>query len=51
MQPRRKDRSARILLCIAFCLIVVMWAPLVTVIGYETLGHRHLEDAFARIRG
>ena len=35
---------------IATCLIVVMFAPLVTVIGYETLGHRHLDDAFERMR-
>jgi low temperature requirement protein LtrA len=25
------------------CLVVLMLAPLVTVVGYETLGHRHLE--------
>ena len=36
---------------IAICLIVVMFAPLVTVVGYETLGHRHLEDAFEQMRG
>jgi low temperature requirement protein LtrA len=36
---------------IATCLIVVMFAPLVTVVGYETLGHRHLEDAFEQMRG
>ena len=36
---------------IATCLIVVMLAPLVTVVGYETLGHRHLEDAFEQMRG
>lgn len=35
----------------AVCLVVVMLAPLVTVIGYETIGHRHqaavLERALA----
>ncbi len=35
---------------IATCLIVVMFAPLVTVVGYETLGHRHLDEAFGRMR-
>jgi hypothetical protein len=27
-----------------------MFAPVVTVVGYETLGHRHVEEALARIR-
>jgi hypothetical protein len=31
------------------CLIVVMFAPLVTVVGYETIGHRHMEVALERI--
>ncbi|MFF1696344.1 low temperature requirement protein A [Streptomyces sp. NPDC058257] len=29
---------------IAVCLLVVMLAPFVTVIGYETIGHRHQEQ-------
>ena len=41
---------AAIGITIATCLIVVMLAPLVTVVGYETLGHRHLDNAFARMR-
>jgi low temperature requirement protein LtrA len=32
----------------AVCLVVVMLAPLVTVIGYETVGHRHLNAALNR---
>jgi low temperature requirement protein LtrA len=31
------------------CLIVVMFAPLVTVVGYETIGHRHMQVALERI--
>ena len=29
----------------AVCLVVLMLAPLVTVVGYETVGHRHLTTA------
>jgi low temperature requirement protein LtrA len=36
---------------IATCLVVVMFAPIVTVVGYETLGHRHVQDALERMRG
>jgi low temperature requirement protein LtrA len=32
----------------AVCLVVLMLAPLVTVIGYETVGHRHLTAALNR---
>ena len=28
----------------ANCLLVVTLAPMVTVVGYETLGHRHAAD-------
>ena len=31
------------------CLLVVMLAPAVTVVGYETLGHRHMADAMERL--
>lgn len=31
----------------ATCLIIVMLAPVVTVVGYEVLGHRHQADALA----
>ena len=30
------------------CLVVVMFAPVVTVVGYETVGHRHLVSALER---
>ena len=30
------------------CLVVLMLAPLVTVIGYETVGHRHQAEVLAR---
>jgi low temperature requirement protein LtrA len=31
------------------CLLVVMLAPVVTVIGYELLGHRHMAEAIRRL--
>jgi Flp pilus assembly protein TadB len=34
---------------VAVCLIVVMAAPLVTVLGYETIGHRHQREMLERI--
>ncbi|CAN5229401.1 low temperature requirement protein A [soil metagenome] len=30
------------------CLLVLMVAPAVTVVGYETIGHRHAREALAR---
>ena len=35
---------------VSTCLAVLMFAPVVTVVGYETLGHRHVEEALARMR-
>jgi low temperature requirement protein LtrA len=35
---------------VAVCLAVLMLAPVVTVLGYETLGYRHVEEALARMR-
>ena len=35
----------------AVCLLVLGGAPLVTVVGYELLGHRHLAAALARAVG
>ena len=35
---------------IAICLLVVMFTPIVSVLGYETLGHRHVQDALMRMR-
>jgi len=32
----------------ALCLLVVMAAPAVTVIGFESVGHRHAAQAIAR---
>lgn len=32
----------------AVCLLVVMLAPIIVVIGFETVGHRHAEDALNR---
>ena len=29
------------------CLVVLMLAPMVCVLGYETIGHRHLAEALA----
>jgi low temperature requirement protein LtrA len=34
---------------IAVCLIVVTLAPVVTVIGYETVGHRHMAEALRQL--
>jgi low temperature requirement protein LtrA len=34
---------------VAICLLVVMLAPAVTVVGYETLGHRHVAEALRRL--
>jgi hypothetical protein len=31
------------------CLVVVMLAPLVTVIGFETVGHRHMAAVLQRV--
>jgi predicted membrane protein len=32
----------------AVCLVVLMLAPLITVVGYETIGHRHMVVAVQR---
>jgi low temperature requirement protein LtrA len=34
---------------IAVCLVVLMLAPVVTVVGYETVGYRHVEAALAEL--
>jgi low temperature requirement protein LtrA len=34
---------------VAVCLLVLALAPAVTVVGFETLGHRHLRDALQRL--
>jgi low temperature requirement protein LtrA len=34
---------------VAVCLVVLMLAPVVTVVGYETVGHRHVAEAVARM--
>ena len=31
------------------CLVVLALAPVVTVLGYETLGHRHIAEAVERL--
>jgi len=35
---------------VSICLAVLMFAPVVTVLGYEALGYRHVEEALARMR-
>ena len=35
---------------VSWCLVVLMLAPVVTVLGYVTMGHRHLAEASARDR-
>ena len=34
---------------VAICLLVLTLAPAVTVVGYETLGHRHVAEALRRL--
>ncbi len=34
---------------VPICLLVVALAPVVTIVGYETLGHRHMADAVGRL--
>ena len=33
------------------CLLIVTFAPALTVVGFELLGHRHAADAMARTLG
>ncbi|MEW2521461.1 low temperature requirement protein A [Actinacidiphila alni] len=35
---------------VAVCLLVIMLAPFVTVLGYETVGHRHQQQMLHRLR-
>jgi hypothetical protein len=34
---------------IQVCLVVLALAPVVTVVGYETIGHRHIAAALERL--
>ncbi len=34
---------------VAACLVVLVFAPVVTVVGYEIVGHRHVADAMERM--
>jgi low temperature requirement protein LtrA len=34
---------------VAICLIVLALAPVVTIVGYETLGHRHVAEALEQL--
>jgi low temperature requirement protein LtrA len=36
---------------LVWCLVVLSTTPWVTVVGYETIGHRHSEQVLARVRG
>lgn len=36
---------------LVWCLVVLSTTPWVTVVGYETIGHRHSEQVLARLRG
>jgi uncharacterized membrane protein YdbT with pleckstrin-like domain len=35
---------------LAWCLVVVALAPMVTIVGYEAIGHRHLQDHLSKLR-
>ena len=37
-------------LSLAWCLVVVALAPVVTIVGYEAIGHRHLQDHLSKLR-
>ena len=37
-------------LSLAWSMVVVALAPVVTIVGYEALGHRHLQDHLTRLR-
>jgi low temperature requirement protein LtrA len=37
-------------LSLAWSLVVVALAPVVTIVGYEALGHRHLQDHLTKLR-
>lgn len=37
-------------LSLAWSLVVVALAPLVTIVGYEAVGHRHLQDHLSKLR-
>ena len=38
-------------LSLAWSLVVVALAPVVTIVGYEAVGHRHLQDHLTKLRG
>lgn len=38
-------------IAIAVCLLVLMLAPVVTIAGYETIGHAHQADVIQRLVG
>jgi len=35
---------------LTWCLVVVALAPVVTIVGYEAIGHRHLDEHLSRLR-
>jgi low temperature requirement protein LtrA len=35
---------------LAWCLVVVALAPVVTIAGYEAVGHRHMQDHLSKLR-
>jgi hypothetical protein len=37
-------------LSLAWCLAVVALAPVVTIAGYEAIGHRHMQDHLSKLR-
>jgi hypothetical protein len=34
---------------LAICLVVVTLAPVVTIVGYETIGHKHIAATIERL--
>ena len=37
-------------LSLAWSLVVVALAPVVTIVGYEAVGHRHMQDHLSKLR-
>ena len=46
---RQRRCSPRRASSVALCLLVLTLAPAVTIVGYETVGHRHMAEALERL--
>ena len=48
LQDQQFGRMAAAGLSMSVCLLIVTLGPVVTVVGYELLGHRHAAEAISR---